>query len=507
MNSAFVPASRTAGRFSDPARSALRWLAWFHRWTGVALCLLFVTWFASGLVLIFVAFPSLPDAERRASAEPVQLAQLALSPGEALARTGRGESLRLVSLLGRPTYVAKSDGKWRAIDGVSGRPIDPITSQAAGAIASRFAGAPAAEVRGPYDYDQWIVHQKFDPWRPFFRVEVGSDGEQLYVSARTGEVVQRTRARERAWNWLGAVPHWLYFTVLRHSFGVWDQTVWWLALAGLTTALAGTWLGVYRMLKRMGGRRPDWSPFRGWLRWHHGLGLAAAAVVLTWIFSGWLSMDHGRIFSRGSPAEAAVARYAGAPLGQALAAVTPADLRGLGAVGEIQFGVVAGRAVAAAEAAGEAPKVLLLDSPQVALARVPLELLAEGVAAGWPAARPHSSSAPDDDRLYRVHDALPDGAVRFDVAAPGGQAALYVDPVTGRPLALVDASRRAYAWSYFALHTFKFPGLIDRPVLRRILEIVPLMVGLAFSVTGLVIAVKRLLRDIPRPPIRSPVKA
>jgi uncharacterized iron-regulated membrane protein len=106
-----------------------------------------------------------------------------------------------------------------------------------------------------------------------------------------------------------------------------------------------------------------------------------------------------------------------------------------------------------------------------------------------------------------VHDALPDGAVRFDVAAPGGQAALYVDPVTGRPLALVDASRRAYAWSYFALHTFKFPGLIDRPVLRRILEIVPLMVGLAFSVTGLVIAVKRLLRDIPRPPIRSPVKA
>lgn len=509
MNSASVPASSAAaGRVPELARGALRWLAWFHRWTGVALCLLFVTWFASGLVLVFVPFPSLPDAERRAGGEPVALAQLAVAPGEALARAGGGDSLRLVSHLGRPTYVVMSHGQWRAIDGASGRPIDPVTRQAAATIASRFAGAPASGVSGPFAYDQWIVHQKFDPWRPFFRVRIdGADAEQLYVSARTGEVIQRTRARERAWNWLGAVPHWLYFTVLRHSFAAWDQTVWWLALAGLTTAVAGTWLGVYRMLKRMSGRRPDWSPFRGWMRWHHGLGLAAAAAVLAWMFSGWLSMDHGRIFSRGSPAEAALARYAGAPLGQALVAATPADLRGLGAPREIQFGVVAGRPLAAAEYAGEAPRVLFLDSPQTALARIPPEALAQGIAAGWPASRLHSSSAPDDDRLYRVHDALPDRAVRFDVAAPDGEAALYVDPVTGRPLALVDASRRAYAWTYFALHTFKFPGLIDRPVLRRVLELVPLLVGLAFSVTSLVIGVRRLLRDIPRKPLRSPVKA
>jgi len=509
MSSASVPASRpAAGGFSDLARSALRWLAWFHRWTGVALCLLFVTWFASGLVLVFVPFPSLPDAERRAGMEPAQLAQLTVAPGEALVRAGGGDRLRLVSYLGRAAYVVMSEDKWRAIDGVSARPIDQVTPQAAATIASRFAGAPASAVSGPLEYDQWMVHQKFDPWRPFFRVAVDSpQGDQLYVSTRTGEVVQRTRARERAWNWLGAVPHWLYFTVLRHSFAAWDQTVWWLALVGLTTAVAGTYLGLYRMLKRMSGRRPDWSPFRGWLRWHHGLGLGAAAAVLAWMFSGWLSMDHGRIFSRGSPGEAALARYAGASLGQALDAATPADLRGLGAPREIQFGVAAGRALAAAEYAGDAPKVLFLDSPHAALARIPPDTLAQGVAAGWPGARPHSSSAPDDDRLYRVHDALPDRAVRFDVDAPEGEAALYVDPVTGQPLALVDPSRRAYAWTYFALHTFKFPGLIERPILRRVLEIIPLMVGLAFSLTGLVIAVKRLLRDIPRKPSRSPVKA
>jgi PepSY-associated transmembrane protein len=508
MNSASVPDSRAAaGRFSDLARSALRWLAWFHRWTGVALCLLFVTWFASGLVLVFVPFPSLSDAERRAAAEPAQLAQLTVAPGEALVRAGGGDRLRLVSHLGRPTYLVMKEGSWRGIDGTLGRPVDRITPQAAAAIASRVAGARASDVSGPLAYDQWIVHQKFDSWRPFFRVAIDSpQGEELYVSARTGEVVQRTRARERAWNWIGAVPHWLYFTVLRHSFTAWDQTVWWVALLGLTTAVAGTWLGVYRMLKRMSSRRPDWSPFRGWLRWHHGLGLGAAAAVLTWMVSGWLSMDHGRLFSRGSPGEAALARYTGAPLGQAMAVATPADLRVLGAPREIQFGVVAGRPLAAAEYAGEPPKLLFLDRPPATLARVPPDVLAQGVSAGWPAARPHPFSAPDDDRLYRVHDALPDRAVRFHVDAPDGEAALYVDPVTGQPLALIDPSRRAYAWTYFALHTFKFPGLIERPVLRRVLEIVPLMVGLAFSVTGLVIAAKRVVRDIPRKPPRSPVK-
>ena len=508
MNSAFVPASRAAaGGLSDLARSALRWLAWFHRWTGVALCLLFVVWFASGLVLVFVPFPSLPDFERRAAGESAQLAQLTLSPGEALVRTGGGDRLRLISYLGRPTYVVMRKGKWRAIDGASARPIAQVTAQAAAAIASRFAGAPASGVSGPLEYDQWIVHQKFDPWRPFFRVAVDSpQGDVLYVSARTGEVVQRTRARERAWNWLGAVPHWLYFTVLRHSFAAWDQTVWWLALVGLTTTVAGTWLGIYRMLKRMSGRRPDWSPFRGWLRWHHGLGLAAAAAALTWMLSGWLSMDHGRLFSRGSPGDAALARYGGIPLKTAMLTANPMDLRVLGAPTEIQFEVVAGRPLAAAEYAAGAPKVLFLDRRPAPLTQVPTEVLAEGVSAAWPAARPHSVPAGDDDRLYRVHDGLPDRAERFDLETPDGQATLYVDPLTGRPLALVDASRKAYAWVYFALHTFKFPGLIERPVLRRVLEVVPLLVGLAFSVTSLVIAAKRLLRDIPRNPPQSTVR-
>src|SRR5262249_47343743 len=51
------------------------------------------------------------------------------------------------------------------------------------------------------------------------------------------------------------------------------------------------------------------SPYRGWHALHHVIGLIAMVFVLTWIISGWLSMDHGRLFSRGqlTPAELDVA--------------------------------------------------------------------------------------------------------------------------------------------------------------------------------------------------------
>jgi len=36
------------------------------------------------------------------------------------------------------------------------------------------------------------------------------DGEQVYVSARNGEVVQHTTRETRLAAYIGAIPHWLY---------------------------------------------------------------------------------------------------------------------------------------------------------------------------------------------------------------------------------------------------------------------------------------------------------
>jgi hypothetical protein len=76
----------------------------------------------------------------------------------------------------------------------------------------------------------------------------------------------------------------------------------------------------------------------------------------------------------------------------------------------------------------------------------------------------------------------------------GGRNAVnvYVDPIAGRILTVMDPSRRAYAWIFYALHTFKFPALSTRPVLRHIAVLVPLGAGFLFCITAVVIGVSRL---------------
>lgn len=56
----------------------------------------------------------------------------------------------------------------------------------------------------------------------------------------------------------------------------------------------------------------------------------------------------------------------------------------------------------------------------------------------------------------------------------------------------LDASRRAYRWLYSALHTLDFPILMAHPHLRDVLIVGLCTLGLAFSVTGIVIGWRRV---------------
>ncbi|WP_407472229.1 hypothetical protein ABFU65_20050 [Xanthomonas campestris pv. raphani] len=455
---------------------------------------MFAVWFASGLVLAFVPFPSLSPQQRWSAAERIDLSRLMVAPAQALRGLRDATALRLVSIGGRPSYVVGSTTATVAVDGIDGQVRGVLPPEAAGAIAAAFGHAAVRRLDGPLDYDQWSVHQKFDPWRPFYRAALQDDlGTVLYVSARTGEVVQRTRASERAWNWVGSVPHWLYFTQLRRSFTAWDRTVWWLALAALCSASAGTVLGVYRTWQRAHSPKPAWSGFRGWLRWHHGLGLIAAVFVLGWIFSGWLSMDHGRLFSKGIPDPAQVARYAGAPLPTVLAGVDAEAVRCLSGATLIEFTAVGGRPVAVGRGPA-GPSVSDGMPGRITGTRLSPDAIRHAAARAW--MLDHDPMPPDSaEALYRQADGIATDALRLTVASPG-RTALYFDPASGTPLLALDASRRTYAWVYLAIHTTNFPLLQSHPVIRRIAQLGPLLLGLAFSLTGVVLGTRRLMRSV-----------
>ena len=66
------------------------------------------------------------------------------------------------------------------------------------------------------------------------------DGQQVYISEESGEVVQYTTTATRIFSHLGAIPHWLYYTPIRVDGQFWTQLVIWLsAVATATTSTAG----------------------------------------------------------------------------------------------------------------------------------------------------------------------------------------------------------------------------------------------------------------------------
>src|ERR1700694_2913163 len=107
MNRALAEAcrSRAVRRFEGSARR-LKLLIFLHRWLGICGCLLFLVWFVSGIVMMYVEMPELSE-QRRLEALPVlDLARVKVSGAQAVQRAqllGVG-SIKLTSLFGRPVW-------------------------------------------------------------------------------------------------------------------------------------------------------------------------------------------------------------------------------------------------------------------------------------------------------------------------------------------------------------------------------------------------------------------
>src|SRR5258708_18909940 len=82
--------------------------------------------------------------------------------------------------------------------------------------------------------------------------------------------------------------------------------MWSIVLVAVMTTVAGASLGLIRTTKTMRSRRPALSPFRGWLRWHHIMGLTAGIFFFFWVFSGWLAKYGGELFFDGAASQAQI---------------------------------------------------------------------------------------------------------------------------------------------------------------------------------------------------------
>jgi hypothetical protein len=480
-----------------------RWISLVHRWLGIVLGLSFALWFASGTILSFVPFPSLEARERISSSEAIDLGKVRIPPAAVLivAGTAPVAHFRLISVAGHPRYVFSLVGRpVMSVSAESGEALAPVSADTARAVSEQFSGEKISRIDGPFDYDQWTVHEKYGPYRPLYKMTLDdAAGTCIYVSLRSGEVIQRTRRTERAWNWVGAVVHWINPTLLRKHQAVWRGTVWSLALIGMVLTMAGVWLGVVRYINLKRLRRPGLSPFTGWLRWHHSIGLFAAAFVLSWISSGWLSLDRGTLFSSDAPTVAQFERLRGVSLADAAREFPVFQLRKLRNPREIEITAMGGHPFMVVRDTGplfsrlmSADEAGALDTSLV----IPDQLLLSAAQSAWSPVGVFGIQAIAENDAYRVRsNPFPDTARRIILDDPT-RTWIQIDAASGQIISVVDTSRRLYRWLVDGLHCFDFPLFNHAGPLRHILILLATTTGFLFSCTGIFIGVRRLRRAV-----------
>jgi hypothetical protein len=506
-----------------------RWLYLVHRWTGIALCLLFAAWFLSGVVMMYVDFPQLDRDERLSGLPPLDFSRAELSPAQAVARLSQGDfvaigaphenrpravddpaqpltapaAVRLGMLLGRPVYRIDAGGGAQpcVVFADSGELLREVTPALAALAVEDFsrrwlarqAGDPPARHVEVRQTDQWTLSAAMNAHRPLHRIALDDDrGSEFYVSSTTGEVVRDSVRLERALNYVGAVTHWIYPTVIRRHPQLWVWLVDILSSAGVVLALTGLWIGVLRWKRNP---RPGKSriPYRGLMRWHYITGAIFGLFTLTWVFSGLLSMNPGGFNPPRAPsaAERAVTSGVTQPLhiGDFNAAVPAFDA----AVREAELFHYDGQPLYLVTLRDGARRLLAPDGREVTTDRARLEARAPALLPAAPLARTEWLER-YDDHYYSRHPERgerPLPALRV-VFGDDPDTWFHIDAATGRVMERSTAVNRLYRWLYNGLHSWDIRWLWERRPLWDIAVIGFSLGGFALSLLGVIVGWRRL---------------
>jgi len=487
-------------------------LIFIHRWMGVLFCLLFLSWFASGIVMMYWQYPQVSPDDRLSRAPALDAARIRLSPQEAYGRLGGGggapSEARLVTFDGRPAYrFGFGDGS-AIVYADNGEMPEEFPPEMTLRTASAWTGQPpgGAKEKDIAEEDQWTVSEEFADVRPL-RKYSWADGEQVYISALTGDVVQYTTRGSRLAAWFGAIPHWLYFTPLRKRSQQWARIVIWASGLGTAAAILGITVGLWMYSPsrsyRSGGA-PASFPYHGNKRWHAILGLLFGIFACTWAFSGMLSMDpfpqlqSGR--GSGAGARIAAALRQAPPL-DAFSAKSPQEAIAQAkasfgaAVKELEMTSFAGEpAYLGSFAPNETRVIPVQGQPAAEFDR------AQIISVSRQAARPFAVT---EARLVTEYEAyyldrenrlpLPAIFVRLDDA---GRSMYYIDPKTARIVQAYNSRSRWNRWLYHGLHSLNFPWLYKYRPAWDIVVIALLLGGGSLSVTALLLAWNVLWRKL-----------
>ncbi|WP_341534966.1 PepSY domain-containing protein [Acetobacter suratthaniensis] len=455
-------------------KKCLRALYLSHRWLGVSMGVLMLSWCLSGMVMLWRPWPSPAPEAAQAGHRPLRLPSTL--PGiNALTGPERFQSFRLSMVGAEPTLTLfPINGVPFAVDlrtGVRGNIATQDTSKRAQAYATITGVHSPPVFDGITTDDQWVLDT---PARleGFQRFRF-SGPEQLvvYVSPVTGDIVQATDRTSRGWAWVGAIPHWLYPAVLRRHPPVWKTVV--IILSGTGVFLTGTGLLVGFLCLR---RRWPFSAYRRWHLFHHLFGMLFGMLALVWITTGFLTMTPAGLFESSKAALNPV-QVTGSVSGLDILAVLQrmtacntndwTDVRGAFLSGHIFLATTAQD--------GHRDR---LDKD---LTPLPLH----------PSMLGHSArflTTPDSYYFNRTTHLRHFPVIRL---SHDNGVLFYIDAQTGEELAAFDRAARQSRWFVYGLHDMNFLPWLRTPA-ARLWGIFPLLCGVSMLfLSGMIIGVRR----------------
>jgi PepSY-associated transmembrane protein/peptidase YpeB-like protein len=470
-----------------------------HRYLGVTVGLLMLMWFLSGIVMMYVGFPRVSDQARTRTLMPIAWQACCRFDERLAADDETTVRAQLENLAGLPTLRLQRIGRRdNAIDLVHGTAMRIDAEQAQAIVldaAPRIIGRPARVVVSEYaDQDQWTVGRLFRD-RPLYRFEFDDpERTHIYVSSTTGQVVHWTSATQRFWNWLGAIPHWIYPTMLRSNVALWTQVVIWASLLGTFLTVLGICLGVTQF--RRGSER-KLSPYRGLLCWHHIVGLVFGLVVLTWVASGLVSMNPwGFLEGRRSGGEQA--RVSGAAPKWTEVRTSLEAMRTLSSLSNVVSLVTApldGRLYWLATR--DDGTVMRIDATGNVVALTADELARAARRVAGSATIAEQALIDEEDAYYFTgHDVDVVLPVYRMILGDAEATRYYFDPRSGALIYRVDVNGRWHRWLFSGLHRIDFTVWMRARPLWDII-VLPLMLGgLAVTATGVYLAFRRVRSDL-----------
>lgn len=481
-----------------------------HRILGTFLSILFLIWFLSGLVMMYHTFPKVWEKEK---IEKMEVLDTSLPSIESVtSRIPSNEkilNLEVSRFLKQTIFRIRTDKQEYLLPADSIEKLPDITSERINQIAHLWNSAPVMRIDTLHKLDQWIPFGQLKKEFPIIKIYF-SDKEkhELYISSQSGEVLQYTTVKERFWSWLGAIPHWIYFTSLRQDRELWIASVIILSAIGVVMTLAGLYVGIHAFVQRRKNKYVFGSPYKKkWYWLHHITGLIFGILVLTWIFSGMMSLvDTPKWIAKDKQ------HY---PIHQVLEGNEinpgqyPLDYREVirqlpGTVKKIEWGRFFDKPLYHIVTTS---KKITLDASFPKLQ--PLNLKETEITKAIESIHGKGSTKTTFLKEYDTYYLAKSGHLPLPVykseIADADNSCYYVNPKNGQYRYFNNRKRWDF-WLYKGMHGLTFQFLVTRPLLRLTVLWILMLGGTVVSVSGVVLGARYVIRKIRRLNLRKQKK-